>query len=98
MVELETQGIDSDEQDAWDNAGYSSEEDLNEGIRMMRGYEVLNVTKIRDTMMEFLKELNEMFSLDDNDLMKLAKHFKWNKQKMTEGWLMSEDKQKKLMI
>ena len=41
-----------------------------------------NPVKIKQTIINFLKESNEMFALDDNDLLKLAMNFKWNKQKM----------------
>jgi hypothetical protein len=53
---------------------------------------VLSVTEVRKKMMEFLKENNELFGLDDNDLLKLAKKFKWNKVKMEEGWFMQQEK------
>ena len=74
----------SDSEEGW-GSGYGSED--NEGANdfsgvKMKEYEILSAEAIKQKMMTFLSDLNKLYNLNDDDLMKLARYFKWNSTKM----------------
>ena len=48
----------------------------------MKEYEILSADAVKQKMMTFLSDLNELYALNDDDLMKLARFYKWNATKM----------------
>jgi hypothetical protein len=65
---------------------YGNEESPSLVGSKIKGYEVLSTKAVKDKMMTFLSELNELYALNDNDLMKLARYYKWNASKMQNDW------------
>jgi hypothetical protein len=82
MVESKAE---SDSEEGW-GSGYGSEDNAPMADIKMKEYEILSADAVKVKMMSFLGDLNELYNLNDNDLMKLARHYKWNSTKMQNDW------------
>ena len=58
------------------------------------GYEVLSMDKVRVKVLEKMKDLQELFAMDVDSLILIARHYRWNEESMQTIWFEEQDKLK----
>jgi hypothetical protein len=44
--------------------------------------------------MKYLKDSEELYFMASDEIMKLARHFNWNRNKMQQGWIEANEEQR----
>jgi len=49
---------------------------------------------VRQQVVKKMESMQELFEMETDDMIKIAKHFKWNEEKMQQEWFTNMDRLK----
>ena len=56
------------------------------------GFKLMHMNDIRISVKAKIEDLQELFAMDNDSLIHIARHFQWNEEKMQTTWFAEQEK------